>query len=67
MPKRENQGALAKLGIRFLRTVRRTIFRKKMRGAVDICGKRVYSICIMKTISVNSSIRFYGFFWRFTA
>ena len=42
-------------------------FCEKMRNAVDICEKRVYSKSIMKTISVNNSIRFYGFFWRFTA
>ena len=38
-----------------------------MRDAVDFCGNRVYSNCIMKTINVNNSIRFYGFFWRFNA
>ena len=45
----------------------RTKMTKKMRNAVDICVGRVYSKTIMKTISVTGSIRFYGFFWRFTA
>ena len=40
---------------------------EKMRDAVDFYGKRVYSKTIMKPISVNTSIRFFGFFWRFTA
>ena len=53
-------------GRREVRAVDR-FFGKKMRRAVDFCGKRVYSKSIMKTISVNNSIRFYGFFWRFTA
>ena len=38
-----------------------------MRYTVDFFEKTVYSKNIMKTLSVNTNFRFFGFFWRFTA